>query len=45
MKQYDKNFSIIELEKEATYIFKDAYEDYLAGSTQKLELLCGDSAL
>jgi hypothetical protein len=45
MRKYDKDFSLIELEKESTYIFRDVYNLYLENNSQALEILCGEQAL
>lgn len=45
MRQYDKDFSVIEIERESTYIFKEAYLAFLQCDVEKLEMLCGGQAL
>jgi hypothetical protein len=40
MRKYDREFSIMDLEKESTYLFRDAYNYFLQDDLANLEKIC-----
>ena len=45
MRKYDEEFTLIDLEKESGFLFRDAYNFYLSENVEQLEKLCGERAL
>lgn len=45
MRKYIPNFTMFDIEKESTVVFKDAYNSFLSEEVSKLETMTSEQAL